>query len=237
MTSSNELDNLLLNPDVWEAELDRRARRKIDTYYPDSGPLRRELYVKHVKFFELGKEHRERLFLAANRVGKTDGVGAYEVALHLTGQYPAWWPGRRFTTATRWWVAGDTGATTRDIIQNKLCGEPDNLGTGMIPGDSIVSLTRKPVSQAIDFMYVRHSSGGRSWVQFKSYEQGQAAFFGTHVHGVWLDEEPPKEIYDECLLRTMGTGGDNVDGMVLCTFTPLLGMTEVVRSYLHQAKE
>jgi len=34
------------------AERHRRTReRKIGTYYPDTGPLRRELYPKHLKFF------------------------------------------------------------------------------------------------------------------------------------------------------------------------------------------
>src|ERR1017187_8303758 len=79
----------------------RTARRKLKTYFPDSGPLRRELYVKHHEFFAAGANHRERLMLAANRVGKTEGVGGYELTLHLTGQYPDWWIGRRFTRPVR----------------------------------------------------------------------------------------------------------------------------------------
>ena len=74
----------------------RSSRRKLSTYYPDEGPLRRELYKKHLEFFAAGKQYRERLLLAANRVGKTEGVGGYEVTLHLTGNYPAWWTGRRW---------------------------------------------------------------------------------------------------------------------------------------------
>ena len=31
-----------------EVQAFRKARRKIDTYYPDTGPLRRELYKKHI---------------------------------------------------------------------------------------------------------------------------------------------------------------------------------------------
>ena len=71
------------------------SRRKLWTYYPDSGPLRRELYPKHLQFFAAGAAHRERLFMAANRVGKTEGVGGYETTLHLTGEYPPWWEGWR----------------------------------------------------------------------------------------------------------------------------------------------
>src|SRR5947209_1230409 len=81
-----------------QKELQRRTeRRKITTYYPDEGPLRRELYPKHCEFFAAGPKYRERLILAANRVGKTEGVGGYELALHLTGNYPAWWKGRTFS--------------------------------------------------------------------------------------------------------------------------------------------
>ena len=38
-----------------EAELFRRAsENRIDSYYPDDGPLRRELYPKHLEFFRAG---------------------------------------------------------------------------------------------------------------------------------------------------------------------------------------
>jgi hypothetical protein len=83
-----------------EGELARRAsENRIDSYYPDDGPLRRELYPKHLEFFRAGVEHRERCFLAANRVGKTEGVGGYELTCHLTGEYPDWWEGRTFNHA------------------------------------------------------------------------------------------------------------------------------------------
>ena len=66
-------------------QIRRIDRRKLWTYYPDEGPLRRELYVPHIKFFEAGSRANLRAILAANRVGKSDGIGAYEVALHATG--------------------------------------------------------------------------------------------------------------------------------------------------------
>ena len=59
-----------------------RARNRIQRFYPDEGPLRRELYPKHQAFFAAGAEHRERLMMAANRVGKTEGVGAKEKVAH-----------------------------------------------------------------------------------------------------------------------------------------------------------
>ena len=78
--------HLLIEKIALQEELLRRqSRRKLLTYFPETGPLRRELYPKHCEFFAAGLTHRERLMLAANRVGKTEGVGGYEMTLHLTG--------------------------------------------------------------------------------------------------------------------------------------------------------
>lgn len=211
----------------------RKARRKLFGLYPDAGPLRRELYRKHLEFFAAGSQHRERCMMAANRVGKTWGVGGYEVTLHLTGLYPDWWTGRRFTEPGDWWAAGDTGETTRDIIQAALMGPLGQLGTGLIPGDQIIGEpTKRPgLSGAMDIARIRHSTGGMSLVGFKSYDQGRKKFQGTAKDGVWLDEEPPIDVYTECLTRTMTR-----DGMVLCTFTPLEGVTEVTMMFLQTGK-
>lgn len=217
----------------------RRARRKLQTYYPDDGPLRRELYPKHLAFFRAGRQHRERLMLAANRVGKTEGMGGYETALHLTGQYPAWWEGRRFDRPVRWWAAGKTNETTRDIIQGKLFGQISRAGssktvsgTGLVPGDDIGTITWKQgVADLIDTAQVKHQTGGWSVLGMKAYQQGRGSFEGTEQDGIWLDEEPPMDVYTECLIRTMTT-----DGLMILTFTPLEGMSEVVMSFLENGR-
>ena len=118
-----------------EAEKTRRARNRISSFYPDTGPLRRELYPKHLAYFTAGAEHRERAFISANRIGKTEGVGGYEVSCHMTGNYSDWWVGRRFEKAVKVWACGDTSKTVRDILQEKMLGPINRLGTGMIPGD------------------------------------------------------------------------------------------------------
>lgn len=208
--------------------IERRKRHKLLTYYPDTGPLRRELYPKHLEFFRAGAEHRERLFLAANRVGKTEGAGGYETTLHLTGNYPDWWEGRRFAKPVRALVAGDTAKTVRDIVQKKLMGAPGAIGTGLIPGDAIIRTTAKSgVPDAMDSVTVKHSTGGESHLTFRSYDQKREAFQGDEQDVVWLDEEPPLDIYGECLMRTMTT-----NGFVMLTFTPLKGWSEVVKAFL-----
>jgi phage terminase large subunit-like protein len=45
----------------------------------------------------------------------------------------------------------------------------------------------------------------------------------------WLDEESPEDIYYEALTRTNET-----DGIVYTTFTPIAGMTNIVRMFLHE---
>jgi hypothetical protein len=36
------------------------------------------------------------------------GIGGFETTLHLTGDYPEWWEGRRFDHPIEAWVAGET---------------------------------------------------------------------------------------------------------------------------------
>lgn len=216
-------------------EQDRRQKgRKLFSYYQETGPLRRELYPKHMAFFEAGATHRERAFVAANRIGKTEGGGGYELALHLTGRYPKWWKGRRFSRPVSAWAAGDTAKTVREIIQNKLLGRPSEKGTGLIPAEYLERTTPKHgVPEAVDTIYVKHISGGMSQAVLKSYDQKREAFQGTEQDVIWLDEEPPLDVYTECLLRTMDTSGlGKHNGLVMLTFTPLMGMSETVMQFL-----
>lgn len=151
----------------------RRARNKLATMFPATGPYRRELYPKHLQFFAGGAIHKERAFIAANRVGKTE-AGAFEMTLHLTGLYPNWWVGKRFDRPTRNWAAGETTKTVREVIQEKLLGKPGSHGTGMIQGDLIRKITPKQgIAEAVDTIYVRHLSGGTSSVSLKSYQEGR----------------------------------------------------------------
>lgn len=227
---------------------DEAARRKaylIKQLFPDTGVLRRERYAKHMEYFAAGATERERLMLAANRVGKTQTVGAFETALHMTGlydRYAPWWTGRRFDRPISCWAAGDTSKTVRDIIQPTLIGptrllRPTNddgsafeevyFDHGVIPPHLITHKTPKQgVAEAIETIYVRHVSGGTSSLQLKSYDQKREAFQGTSQDLIWLDEEPPLDIYTECLLRTMTTGG-----IIMLTFTPLMGMTDLIQSF------
>ena len=176
----------------------RRSMLKWMSFYPAEGPLRRELYRKHLAFFAAGARYPQRMMMAANRVGKTEGVGAYEVALHLTGNYPEWWPGKRFARQTRGWAAGDTRQTVRDILVEKLLGPKSSRGSGMIPGRQIVRIVPQPgVPDGVELVEVKHACGKVSRLGFKSFDQGRVSFQGTEQDFVWLDEEPPPDVYEE----------------------------------------
>jgi phage terminase large subunit-like protein len=203
-------------------EIDRRiANNKLSDYVP---------YAKQQEFHNAGVQYRERLFLAGNRCGKTM-AGAFELASHLTGIYPPWWCGKRFEKPVRAWAAGITGESTRDVVQEKLFGPPDRRdawGTGAIPKANLGDiLMGRGIANAIDLVSVKHISGDWSSLAFKSYEKGREKWQGAALEVVWMDEEPPSDLYYEGLTRTNETGG-----LVYITCTPLLGMSDVMRMFL-----
>jgi phage terminase large subunit-like protein len=53
-----------------------------------------------------------------------------------------------------------------------------------------------------------------SVLSFKSYEKGREKWQGETLAGVWFDEEPPLDVVAR-------------NGIVIITFTPLLGMSDV----------
>jgi phage terminase large subunit-like protein len=211
-------------------ELNRREQRnRIATYFDT--PEVRALYPKQMEFYRLSATHNEVALFGGNRSGKTVAGGCQDV-WHLTGTYPDWYPGKRFTTPVDGWSAGTTAKKVRDITQALLCGTPGNeaaKGTGLIPGDLILRTTIKHgIADAYESVFVRHvPTGGVSTLQFKSYDQGREAFEGTSQHFIHLDEEPPEDVYTECLLRIM-----TVNGLLTVTATPLLGLTALMLQFL-----
>lgn len=231
-----------------ELDREREAERfgKFRSIFPDETTMvgdtlyyARDLYPKHLEFFRAGKLYRERCAMAANRVGKTFGMGGYEVACHLTGRYPAWWEGKRFRHPIRAWACGKTNETTRDIVQNVLLGDIayDGSrkvmdGSGMIPRDAIDrgqggTTWKQGVSDLVDTVRIKHVQGGWSKLGLKSYQQGRGSFEGVAQHVIWDDEEPPLDVWSEQLIRLATT-----KGILLLTFTPLEGMSEVVQQFL-----
>lgn len=193
-------------------------------------------YPKQIAFHHAAaiRGVRERLLIAGNQVGKT-WCAAMEVAMHLTGVYPKWWLGAKYRKPTVIWAGSVTSQGTRDTVQRLLLGppgQPSLQGTGSIPKACLipdgVKKATHGVSDAVETIMVRHvPTGGVSRVTLKSYDQGRLRWQGDTINFVWFDEEPDEEIYNEGLTRTNATGG-----LAIMTFTPLLGMSSVVKKFL-----
>jgi len=187
-------------------------------------------YPKQITFHAAGADPnvRERLLMAGNQLGKTLSASR-EAAMHATGEYPDWWPGKRFKKQTYGWAASETSQGTRDTVQRMLLGRTGDIGSGAIPKRSIVEVKKAThgVADAIETIQVRHKCGGTSQIVLKTYDQGRERWQGDSLDWVWFDEEPPYDVYSEGLTRTNAT-----KGVVFMTFTPLKGMSDVVKRYL-----
>ena len=213
-------------------ELVEQAERNEDTsgfhkWFKPGTPYGIDKLPKHRELFKATKDYREVLMMGGNRCGKTR-AGAVWTAILATGQYPDWWEGIRFQHPVSLWAAGKTGQTTRDTVQEALMGPIGAWGTGAIPLECIGRTTaRQGIPNALDTVEIKHVSGGISTIGFKSYDQKAHSFYGTAKHGVWLDEPCPDLVYNECLIRTMTTGG-----RLLHTITPKEGLTRLLAEIL-----
>lgn len=181
-------------------------------------------------------------YLAAGVIHHNTEFGAADVAIHMTGRYPAWWEGPRFDRPVQVLCGGVSTVSTRDIIQRKLLGgDPENpevFGTGLIPLDALLDKKGKPMTDrwvglpgGVQKFYVRHVSGGLSQCDLKSYEQGPGPWMGVQADLVWPDEEPPQPIYSQMLRATIAT-----NGLIMFTMTPENGATDVVRQFMTDLK-
>lgn len=200
-------------------------------WYVPGTPYGIDKLPKHKAFFDSTLKHRETLMLGGNRVGKTR-AGATVCAILATGQYPDWWEGIRFDHPVSVWAAGKTGQSTRDTVQEAILGPIGSWGTGALPMDTIGRTTsRQGIANAVDTIEVKHVSGGTSTIGLKSYDQKPSSFYGTAKHLVWLDEPCPELVYNECLIRTMTTGG-----RLIHTITPKEGMTRLLADFLRDCE-
>ncbi|QMV33080.1 terminase family protein [Ralstonia phage Firinga] len=210
---------------------ERLARNRLAAFQP---------YPWQRTFFAASATNKQRALMAANRVGKTESA-AFERAMHLTGRYPDWWDGYRFSRPIRAWALGVSGEQIRDVIQRKLLGDFENdapNGKGAVPADCLGDFIRSPQTKnLVKDIKIKHISGGWSTLSFKAYEQGQHVLMGDSIDDIWIDEEPrDQQIYPQCLTRTL-TGDDNRGGLVTLTFTPENGMTPLVSQFMEDIKE
>jgi phage terminase large subunit-like protein len=168
-------------------------------------------HKKQIAFHKCKK--RNRWVFGGNRSGKTE-CGAVEAVWMATGIHPY----RKNRKDVFGWVVSLSTQVQRDVAQRKILA--------YLPKKNIVDIVmlsgRKdsPMGGVIDQIRVRNALGGTSTIGFKSCDQGREKFQGTSLDFVWFDEEPPRDIYEECLMRVMDRQGD-----IFGTMTPLKGRT------------
>jgi phage terminase large subunit-like protein len=206
----------------------RRKFHLADFYGPN------EFYEPQLKFFADGVTHHQRLIRGGNQVGKSFAC-AFEAALHMTGQYPRWWKGKRFNKPTRGWVVGVTAQLVRDGPQKQLTNKAGEFGSGTIP---LAAFVGRPVmvpggTGAIDTMSTTHETNGArdgvSSATYKSFEQGSTKMQSESIDWIWVDERCSEEVYSELLARTTAT-----DGIIFLSYTPLKGGGELTYRFLNE---
>ena len=186
-------------------------------------------FQHQIKFFSTGTSDR-RGILAANRIGKTVST-CYETAMHLTGQYPDWWPGKRYDRPVTAMVAGEGWSQVALVLQNELLGTNDvkirdAIGTGAIPRTCIVMDTMRSDGANCIGVEIRHTSGAKSYLLFANYTQEVRQMQGFKLNLAVFDEQPPDDFFSEIVTRTATT-----QGQVLCSFTPLKGLNGLVSKF------
>lgn len=228
MPTQRELAELL---STLEAAVSRKRDRALDFFKPSP---------KQFEFLKTTAEPgvSEVALFAGNQNGKSH-CGAFHDACHLTGDYPKWWPGRKFSKPITAWVCGVKGTDVRDTMQAKLCGDPPGVeemfGTGFIPREAFAGRPSmmRGVTDMYDTVSVKHLAPGGggtidgiSTLRFKTYPEERRGFQGKPVDLVHVDEEPHDwGIYEEIQARTIAT-----QGLIIVTLTPKMGKTNL---YLH----
>lgn len=178
--------------------LEEKERRKRDNplKYADQHPKQEEATAS---------DRAIRVLFWANRVGKTEW-GAQETTRYATNNHPF----RFIGEPVEIWCACPSFDAQEETTQKKL----------------LTYISAKEIEH-VEYLRgriikkMRLKSG--TIISFKSYEQGREKFQGTGKRLIWFDEEPPKDIWEECFVRV--EAGQQLD--VILTMTPVKGMTWV----------
>lgn len=167
-------------------------------------------YVPHDKQLKFHKSIKKvKLYIGGNRSGKTVG-GAAEATYWIKGEHPF----RR----------GIPQAPTRGriVTVSRIEGINQLIIPQLkrwIPPSLFINGSWEDSYNKSEFLLTLTNG---STVQLMTYEQDVQKFAGDSLHWVWCDEEPPNDIYKECRMRIMDTGGS-----IWLTMTPVEGMTWV----------
>lgn len=190
-----------------EKEQKRRAQNDCLAEY-NSGEIK---HLKQLAFHKCAKKNR--WVFGGNRSGKTE-CGAVETVYMARGLHPY----RENRKNTFGWVVSLSTQVQRDVAQAKVL---HYLNPSAIADITMLSGRKEsPEYGIIDQIMVKNVFGGISVIGFKSCDQGREKFQGSSLDYVWFDEEPPRDVYEECRMRVIDRNGD-----IFGTMTPLKGLT------------
>ncbi len=204
-------NEILLIKQICLLEKEQSKRRGLDRLVNyNRGSL---IHKKQMEFHKCQK--RNRWVFGGNRTGKTE-CGAVEAVWYARGIHPY----RSNRANVSGWVVSVSYEVQREVAQAKLLSylSPDWIV------DIVMQSGRKdcPENGIIDTLIIKNVFGGTSKISFKSSDQGREKFQGASLDFVWFDEEPPQDIYEECLMRVFDRRGD-----IWGTMTPLKGLSWV----------
>lgn len=189
-----------------EREQQERARDNLSNYNKGE-----RVHQKQIAFHKCPK--RNRWVFGGNRSGKTE-CGAVEVVYIARGNHPY----RANRKDTFGWVVSLSTQVQRDVAQAKIL---QYINPRWIVDITMITGSKESAKNGvIDQIRIKNVYGGISTIGFKSCDQGREKFQGSSLDYVWFDEEPPKDIYEECIMRVFDKRGD-----IFGTMTPLKGMT------------
>lgn len=171
------------------------------------------VHEKQMLFHKCPK--RNRWVFGGNRSGKTE-CGAVECIWLARGIHPF----RKNKKCVNGWVVSVSRQVQREVAQSKIL---HYLNPDWIVDVCMMEGKKEGYENGIiDYIVIKNVSGLNSKIYFKSADQGREKFQGASLDFVWFDEEPPEDIYYECLMRVFDKKGD-----IFGTMTPLKGLTWV----------
>lgn len=139
-----------------------------------------------------------RFIFGGNRSGKT--VGSIVEAIWLAlGIHPY----KKVVVPNYGWIVSLDFPTCRDVIEPEL--------RKWLPKNEISKWDSQD-----KIIYLKNGST----IGLKSCDSGAQKFQGASRHWIQLDEESPYPVYQECLMRTVDTGG-----FIFCAMTPTNGLS------------
>lgn len=145
-----------------------------------------------------------RFYLGGNRSGKTYGAIAEDI----------WW-----ATGTHPYIE-----TPPPPVRGRVVGVDFKKGVDqiLVPLFKRLLVPSMLVNGSWEDSFVNNvlTFANGSTIEFMSYEQDTEKFAGTSRHFIHYDEEPPKNVFDECQMRIADT-----EGRFWVSMTPVEGIT------------